>query len=274
MIRQTKPRVHVLRIEEVFRPGNPGYWVHPDWAVRFPWLVQGTTGRGRDEGGAVFDFALFTDPPAPEARESWEVLGKSLGLPKVIHSHQIHGREILVHEEQAPADGRETRLELAPDADGHVTRAAGILLGVTVADCVPVSLVDPNRRAVGLFHAGWRGAAAGILERGIELFKEEFMSGPEDLYLHLGPAICGDCYEVGVEVHVAMGLPEPDNPGPVDLRGYLSARAVAAGVEAAKISESVWCTLCGESPFFSHRRGELGRQVGFLGVLPARPPRG
>ncbi len=141
-------------------------------------------------------------------------------------------------------------------------------MGVTVADCVPVFLVDPSVEAVGLLHAGWRGVVAGILERGIELLRTELGSLAEDIHLHLGPAICRECYEVGSEVHLALGLPKPDGPNPVDLRGHLASRAVAAGVGKARITESAWCTLCGESPFFSHRRGELERQVGFLGIIP------
>ncbi|MFH1763786.1 MAG: polyphenol oxidase family protein [Gemmatimonadota bacterium] len=265
MIRPTRSRVHVRRIEEVFRPGNPGCWVHPEWGTRFPWLVQGTTGRVPGEGEAVWDFALFADPPVPGARDSWEGLGRRLGFPQVAHSHQVHGRDVLVRGREGLAD---VGLDLGPDADGHVTDSRGLLLGVTVADCVPVSVVDPRGRAVGLLHAGWRGAVAGILERGFDLLGHEFGSSPQDLHLHLGPAICGDCYEVGGEVHVAMGLPEPEGPSPVDIRNHLVSRALTAGVGEARITESAWCTLCGESPFFSHRRGELGRQVGFLGIIP------
>lgn len=276
----TRLRVHVLRIEEVFRPGNPGFWVHPEWEAQFPWLVQGTTGRGKGEGegdSLPRDFALFADPPGPAAPESWEALAEQLGFPQIAHSQQVHGREVLAHWGGPPVRGRkgpgfvpagETRLKLGPEADGHVTGARGILLGVTVADCVPVFLVDPSRRAVGLLHAGWRGVVAEILERGIELLRDEFGSLPEDIHLHLGPAICRECYEVGSEVHLALGLPEPGGPNPVDLRGHLASRAVAAGVGEARITESAWCTLCGGSPFFSHRRGDPGRQVGFLGIIP------
>ena len=285
MIRPTSPPVHVRRIEEIFEPGNPGYWVHPDWAARFPWLVQGTTGRSRGdgevEGGGRADFAFFTDPPAPGARDSWEGLGERLGFDVIVHSRQLHGQEILVHggetlvhglegHERMPAGG--ARLTLGPDADGHATGSKGVLLGVTVADCVPVFLVDPGERIVGLLHAGWRGAVAGILERGVELLGDEFGSLPEDIHLHLGPAICGECYGVGPEVHLALGLPEPGEPSPVDLRGHLTSRAMAAGIGEGRITESAWCTLCEGSPFFSHRRGESGRQVGFLGIRPQDRP--
>lgn len=167
----------------------------------------------------------------------------------------------------------ESRLRVGPDADGHITIAEGILLGVTVADCVPVFLVDPKARAVGLLHAGWRGTVDSILEQGIESLRRELGTDPDTLHLHLGPAICGGCYEVGSEVHAALGLPEPAGPSPVDLRGQLAHRAVDLGVGEDRMTQSAWCTLCQGSPFFSHRRGDSERQVGFLGI-PSRGEKG
>jgi hypothetical protein len=86
------------------------------------------------------------------------------------------------------------------------------------------------------------------------------------LWVHCGPAICGDCYEVGPEVHAALRLPTPPERSPVDLRAVLSARAVAAGVPAGTVSTSSWCTRCDASCFFSYRAGDAGRQLGLLGV--------
>lgn len=137
---------------------------------------------------------------------------------------------------------------------------------VTVADCVPVFLLDPGKRAVAVLHAGWRGAASGILERGVEAMADTFESRPKDLFLHLGPSICGACYEVGPEVHRALGLPETPRPSPIDLRGHLAALALAGGVDGSRVTVSGWCTRCDGSPFFSHRRGDRKRQVAFMGI--------
>jgi copper oxidase (laccase) domain-containing protein len=63
-------------------------------------------------------------------------------------------------------------------------------------------------------------------------------------------------------------MTDPGGPTPIDLRAILANRAVELGVAAERITLSTWCTLCGGSPFFSHRRGDTGRQVGFLGILP------
>ena len=141
-------------------------------------------------------------------------------------------------------------------------------MGVTVADCVPVFLADPTRRALALLHAGWRGVVAGVLEKGISGLGSRFGSRPRDIFVHMGPSICGTCYEVGPEVHHALGLPVPDEPTAVDLRTILGQRALSGGILEGHITVSGFCTLCPGSPFFSHRRGEGQRQLGYLGVRP------
>jgi copper oxidase (laccase) domain-containing protein len=109
---------------------------------------------------------------------------------------------------------------------------------------------------------------AGVLVSALEGMEAEFGTRPGDLLIHFGPSICGTCYEVGEDVFQALGLPYPGVPSPVDLRGYLGGQAVDAGVPGASISRSVWCTLCGDSPFFSHRGGQRGRHVAFVGIRP------
>jgi copper oxidase (laccase) domain-containing protein len=110
--------------------------------------------------------------------------------------------------------------------------------------------------------------AAGILEEGIRLLATRLGSRPLDLLVHLGPAICGGCYEVGPEVHRALGPTDPGRPRPVDLRAILGQRALASGVEGDHVTVSTFCTLCSGSHFFSHRRGDRERQVGYLGIRP------
>jgi copper oxidase (laccase) domain-containing protein len=117
-----------------------------------------------------------------------------------------------------------------------------------------------------MVHAGWRGAAAGILERTVTVMGERFGTAPDALALHLGPSICGTCYEVGPEVHEALGEPVPTEPTPVDLPANLARRARSLGIPEAEITRSTCCTLCGPADLFSHRGGDAGRQIGFLGI--------
>lgn len=233
--------------------------MHPAWAAAFPWLIQGTTRRG--SGAEPFDLGIFSDAtPARAVLHSWDRLRRGLGCSRVVHAHQLHGSAVRVH------DRREPGLHLAGPCDGHVTSAAGVLLAVTVADCVPVFVVDPGRRAVALLHAGWRGVAGGILERGLAVLTERIGSRAADLHVHLGPAICGRCYEVGPEVFEGLGLPVPPGPEHVDLRAVVARRAQASGVAASRLTVSAHCTRCGDADLFSHRRGDRARQAAYLGI--------
>lgn len=233
--------------------------VHPGWAVEFPWLVQGTTRRGPP--GDPFDLGLFAHAaPAGAVMGAWARLGSVSGCPRVVLARQVHGAGVRVHGAGAPGLG------VAAPCDGHATGEAGLLLAVTVADCVPVFLMDPQRRAVALLHAGWKGAAAGILERGLEVLASRLGSRAGDVRVHLGPAICGACYEVGPEVFGALGLAPPEAPAHLDLRAALAMRACAEGVDPRHVTVSEHCTRCTGSGLFSHRGGDGGRQAGFLGI--------
>jgi len=240
-------------------PGPVPWYVHPGWAERFPWLVQGITARGED--AEPFDLGLAGSSPVGAALARLRALRDALGCQRAVHARQVHGATLLWHEAGPPG------LFLAEAADAHATRAEGLLLTISVADCVPVSLVDPERRSIALLHAGWRGTAAGVLEAGVEaLVAAGSRAGA--LHVHLGPAICGDCYEGGPEVHTALGLPAPAGPEPVDLRARLAERAVRLGIPPEHVTRSEFCTRCGSPPFFSHRAGERGRQFAGLALRP------
>jgi copper oxidase (laccase) domain-containing protein len=131
-----------------------------------------------------------------------------------------------------------------------------------------VFVLDPDTSAVALLHAGWRGTAAGIVERGIHRLVESWKAPPGRLWLHCGPAICGECYEVGPEVHAGVhpGREPPTANTPIDLRAAIAGRAEARGLRADQVSVSSHCTLCGEPDFFSHRGGSPGRQMAVAGV--------
>ena len=85
------------------------------------------------------------------------------------------------------------------------------------------------------------------------------------MHAHLGPAICGACYEVGPEVHEALGQPPPTDNAPIDLRAVQAHQLIEAGVAPERITVSAHCTRCGTG-FFSHRAGDAGRQLGVLGI--------
>ena len=179
----------------------------------------------------------------------------------VVRSLQVHGSLTRIHRD-APAGP-----QVVGEGDGHATRVAGVLLTITIADCVPVFIADPVRKAVGLLHAGWRGTAAEVVQSGIGALERTFGSRPDDMAVHLGPAICGLCYEVGPEVFRALGEPMASTPRSIDLRGVVRRRAARCGVRDERITVSGDCTLCGDGGYFSHRRGDAGRQRAYIGIV-------
>jgi len=165
-------------------------------------------------------------------------------------TRQVHGVELM--QATTGAGG------ILGEADGLVTDRRGVALGILSADCAAVALA--GTRGVALVHAGWRGLAGGIIERGVRAVEPV-------LAAWVGPAIGACCYEVGDEVVEAWnrrGLPVADSSH-VDPRRAAVAELRTAGVTAiASIDE---CTSCGES-FFSYRRdGVTGRHGAFISSL-------
>jgi len=223
-------------------------------------VVAGITGRGGGE--PPFDLGLAgTHTPVERVMGHWRNFQQSFpGFDGVVVARQVHGTEIRW---QGPSQG----LLIQDDADGHGTGSPRLLLGVTVADCIPVYLVDPGERLVALVHAGWRGVAGGILPLAVELLRAKG-SHVENVLVHCGVGICGGCYEVGPEVFAACGLdPPPAGRGELDLRALLTHQALMAGV--VHISTSPFCSSHDQDRFFSHRGsgGKDGRGVAFLGLL-------
>jgi YfiH family protein len=175
-------------------------------------------------------------------------------------AHQVHGTEVFWHEGVAPG------WHVRDDADGHATSQAGLLLAVTVADCVPVYLVTKDGRAIALLHAGWRGVAGSMLKAGLKLLMARSGATAADIVMHCGVAICGGCYEVGEEVARAV-LKDRAKPGKqrIDLRGELARQGAALGL--TEVTTSKLCTRCDNDRFFSHRaNGDGGRQIAWLGI--------
>lgn len=202
-----------------------------------------------------------TADPGESVRENYRILYDYLAVPeeRAALMRQVHSATVRVIERGGVYD----------DTDGLLTAAPGILLGVRVADCVPVLLHDPRRRVAGAIHCGWRPIVGGILERALELMRSEWNSRPEDLLAALGPSAGPCCYEIGEEVAVRL------DPSSVlfrngsryaDLRAEITLRLHSAGVKSDHIESIPHCTICNNALYFSHRRdGALsGRMMGYI----------
>ncbi len=247
-------------VREQPRPGPIPLYDLTDWHPHH--VIAGITGRGADPGRG-FDLGLWSEAPVGEVMSRWRAFRRALpGFDAVVLGNQVHGVVV-----ETVGSGRGW-IQI-DGIDGWVTTARGVLLTVTVADCVPVYLVVPDR-GVALLHAGWRGTAGGILRAGVDRLLSATGAAPSDIRMHCGVGICGLCYEVGSEVIIGCGLPA-DGSGPwhLDLRRHLAATAAGLGIRA--VTMSGWCSAHDRHSFYSHRasRGADGRMVAYLG-LPRR----
>lgn len=204
-------------------------------------------------------FGMGSAETVSEVMERWGRLQEGLDalrIHRLATAHQIHGAVVERHDR-----GWRGWLRLR-GVDGHVTSTPGTALAVTIADCTPVFIAHPAG-AVAALHAGWRGTAARILDVGLDALGA--MGFPADeCMVHLGPSICGPCYEVGPEVLAAVYGRPATGKGQLDVREVLREQAWRRGIN--QISVSLACTRCHADRFFSHRGGDQGRQLGVIAL--------
>ena len=268
------------------------------------WLIHGFSSRGGGSseayGGHALNLGYTKHDTHAAVDENRAVLLRSLGAIDgadkpwpLVRLRQIHS-DIIHRVDHAP--------EQLLTGDGLVTDTARLLLAVQTADCLPVLLVDPKRKAVGAFHAGWRGTLARIVEKGVGAMRLYFGCEPADLRAAIGPGIAACCYAVGEEVrdrfHAQFayagdlfhevnesdparekypllfmtarppGHSEAGRTIYLDLRAANRRQLLAAGLVPANITALDFCTACRTDLFFSHRaeKGVTGRQMGVVGI--------
>lgn len=195
------------------------------------------------------------DPADVERRRA--ALARRAGATRLIIANQVHGAEVAVVTEQT--------LE-TPTADALVTAQPNLMLGVTVADCVPVMLVDLGSGIVGVAHAGRKGMAAKVVTATLDAMAD---LGAEVVVAVVGPSICARCYEVSEQVRAEVAVAAPLTPS-VTRTGTPSIDVVAGVLDELAprtigIELLAGCTA--ESPdLFSHRAsgGTAGRFAGYV----------
>jgi YfiH family protein len=271
--------------------------------AELPWLVHAFStrqgGTSRVYGGNALNLGFtkqdsraavernrelfLQELDAESARKSWPLVSL-----RQIHSDLIH------------------RVESAPQdplvADGLITDTPGLVVAVQTADCLPIILADRKRRAVGVFHAGWRGTLKRIVEKGVGEMRKHFGSDPRNLVAAIGPGVQSCCYEVGEEIRTKFEsqfayadslFHEVKDSDPVREKYpllFLTARApghselpvklfldlveanrrqlLDAGVLAKNIDTSAPCTACHPELLFSYRaeKGVTGRMMAAAGI--------
>jgi hypothetical protein len=181
----------------------------------------------------------------------------------IAYGHQIHSSIVNVVE----------TVGYAGEGDGLITRTAEVVLTVQVADCVPLFIHSRDSCTLGLFHAGWRGVIAGIVEEGILNMVNQFNAAPNQLEAMLGPSIGPCCYEIREDVSTYF----PDlflrkknrEHSFLDLPGFVKEKLMSAGISVDNIYMDGRCTFCSEQHFHSFRRdgAAAGRIICFLGRM-------
>lgn len=274
--------------------------------AKLPWLVHAFSlrvgGVSRVYGGNALNLGFTRHDSRASVARNRELFLTELGAVKgrktwpLVTQRQIHSD--LIH-----------RVDRVPEhflvGDGLISDTPGLLLAAQTADCLPVIIVDNKKRAVGVFHAGWRGTVKRIVEKGVGEMRRYFGSDPRNLVAAIGPGVQGCCYEVGEEVRNQFTMQfayadklfrEVKESDPVREKYpllFLTARApghsqlpvkifldlveanrrqlIDAGVLAKNIDASALCTACHTDLLFSYRteKGVTGRLMGVVGVRPS-----
>jgi YfiH family protein len=214
--------------------------------------------------GLVHGFGRRSGPAGTETREETAARVSSGLAPqgRLLLLRQVHGAAV----EKAPWSGR-------PPADAAVAFEPGFLLGIETADCLPVLLVDPHRRAVAAVHAGWRGTVAGVARAAVAALTSGG-SRAADLLAALGPGIGPCCYEVGDDVKAAFGSsgaaffrPTPGGRDHLDVRAANQRQLIESGLDPGRIRSVDECTFCLPDRYHSYRRDGpgSGRMISFVG---------
>ena len=295
-------------------------WVEHPLMARYSWLVHAfSTRRGGVSRGLSTGLNLGFTQGAPRARvrENRKLFLQQVGAENfaLAELQQIHSAALYQVRRTA---GGELEYRLAgnrmpeqpglaqPRGDALLTDQAGILLSVRTADCLPVLLADPKRRAVAAVHAGWRGALARIVEKVVGEMRRVYGSEPRSLLAVIGPSIRVCCYEVGEEVEQAfqerfphadkffrkrsksptlhperpprsfLNMPPPgynavSKPSThLDLLAVAQDQLLAAGLSPHHVAAGNFCTACRTDLFYSYRRegSSAGRMLAVIGICP------
>jgi len=189
----------------------------------------------------------------------------SLGIDfdAVAKSHQVHGEEILVVTKPGRFEGY----------DALITNIAGIQLSVTIADCTPILIFDPVKKAIAAIHAGWRGTVQKITYKTVQLLRTEYGSDPADCLAFVGTCIDECSFEVGEEVaenfkSVHKRWDSEKNKFFVDLKSANRDQLIEAGVRSGNIEISPFSTVINNDDYFSYRKenGLTGRLLATIGI--------
>ena len=206
-----------------------------------------------------------------------KIFAKAVGFPyeNIVTTNQTHTTNVRVVTKEDCGKGI-TKDRDYSDVDGLITNVPGIVLTTYYDDCVPLYILDPVNKAIGLSHSGWKGTVKRIGDNTLKLMNENYGTNPKDVICCIGPSICQDCYEISEDVANEFINEFGKNNkilynkgnGKYQLNLWESVKQVFldAGVEYDNIYTTDICTCCNKDELFSHRghHGKRGNLAAFL----------
>lgn len=184
-------------------------------------------------------------------------LGKHFNITPddMIRVPQGHSTNVLIAKKVDKGCGV-THMEIEGSYDGAITNEKGVMLLTIESDCTPVYILDLKKKAIGMVHSGWRGTVGRITQNAIDLMIENYGCDKEDILIHFGPAICGKCYEVGIDlipefkklldckdVHkIFTPIPDKIEKYFLDVTEGIRLSLLQYGIKEENITRSEYCT--------------------------------
>jgi YfiH family protein len=255
------------------------HYFQPEWASSHPGIWAGFSTRHGGVSRAPYNslnlgFGTEDLQAHVEGNRTTFCHAFDLRPYQLLTVKQVHGSHLLLIDEE----NLDLSHFLSLEADGIITNQRGFMLGVLVADCLPLLLHDPVREIVAAVHIGWRGAANGLTGQTVAAMKSHFGCDPAQIQAAVGPGIAAHRYEVDRPVRESFRqgsgfwdqISREVRLGHWQLDLALSCRLQLeqAGILTAHIDRVNECTCCHPELFFSYRRdkGQTGRQLGFIGL--------
>ena len=250
------------------------YYPLGEGVTAFSSTRQGGYSEGRY---GEFNINRYCGDSEESIKRNREALCQLLGIEdhSLLMPHQVHLAEIAVVDREMLTLPTEEIQQKLDGIDALMTNEAGVCIGVSTADCIPVLLYDPIQRASCAIHAGWRGTVQRIVEKAVARMTEVFGSDPQNLIAQIGPGIHLESFEVGDEVYQTFekeGFPmelisKKYEKWHIDLPECNRLQLVAAGMPETHIAVSPVCTFQQSDTFFSARKLSINSGRIFTGIL-------
>ena len=250
------------------------YYPLGEGVTAFSSTRQGGYSKGRY---GEFNINRYCGDSEEAIQKNRETLCQLLGIEdhSLLMPHQVHLAEIAVVDREMLTLPTEEILQKLDGIDALMTNEAGVCIGVSTADCIPVLLYDPIQRASCAIHAGWRGTVQRIVEKAVARMTGVFGSDPKNLIAQIGPGIHLESFEVGDEVYQTFekeGFPmelisKKYEKWHIDLPECNRLQLVAAGIPETHIAVSPVCTFQQSDTYFSARRLTINSGRIFTGIL-------